>query len=105
MKPFTTKQWKKAQVIEKCSPRAYKVRTEDGSIYRRNRRDIIKTTERFNLRYDGLDFQSTQNDDDSIVNDGMTNGDSTDLPSSNIPPPQPPAPPSLRRGSRIRTRP
>ncbi len=37
----------KAQVLEEVAPRSYKVITEQGYIYRRNRKDLLKTTEHF----------------------------------------------------------
>ena len=38
---------KKAIVVEKMSPRAYKVKTEDGVMYNRNRRHLLPTKEKF----------------------------------------------------------
>ncbi|XP_060561973.1 uncharacterized protein K02A2.6-like [Ruditapes philippinarum] len=41
------KTWKPAIVLKKEGERSYKVQTEDGAIYRRNRRFINKTREKF----------------------------------------------------------
>ena len=40
-----TKTWQKAVITDKLNERSYSLRTEDGAIYRRNRRHIIKTNE------------------------------------------------------------
>lgn len=37
----------KAQVLEEVAPRSYNVVTEQGQIFRRNRKDLLKTTETF----------------------------------------------------------
>ena len=42
------KEWVKAKVAEKVDPRSYKARTEDGMLYRRNRRHVMETKEKFN---------------------------------------------------------
>ncbi|XP_068671155.1 uncharacterized protein [Montipora foliosa] len=39
------KNWVQAQVDEKVDIRSYRVRTEDGSVYRRNRRHLRRTQE------------------------------------------------------------
>ena len=39
--------WKPAIILEKYGDRSYKVRTEDGAVYHRNRRYINKTRENF----------------------------------------------------------
>ena len=42
------KHWtKKGRIEERINPRSYRVETEDGGVYRRNRRDIIDTREKF----------------------------------------------------------
>uniref|UniRef100_A0A672FWU0 Integrase catalytic domain-containing protein n=1 Tax=Salarias fasciatus TaxID=181472 RepID=A0A672FWU0_SALFA len=38
---------RKATVLQEVGPRSYKVRTEDGNILRRNRRNLLKTKEHF----------------------------------------------------------
>ena len=42
------KEWVKAKVAEKVNPRSYKARTEDGMSYRRNRRHVMETKQKFN---------------------------------------------------------
>ena len=47
MKPLPTdreKRWKKAMVVEQVAPRSYEVDMK-GSVYRRNRRHLVKTKE------------------------------------------------------------
>ena len=39
------KNWVQAQVDEKVDMRSYRVRTEDGSVYRRNRRHLRRSQE------------------------------------------------------------
>ena len=41
------KQWKKVKVDSKVSSRSYNVKTEDGGLYRRNRRHLRRTNELF----------------------------------------------------------
>uniref|UniRef100_A0A3Q2YZ04 Integrase catalytic domain-containing protein n=1 Tax=Hippocampus comes TaxID=109280 RepID=A0A3Q2YZ04_HIPCM len=42
------KMWnKKATVLKEVGPRSYEVRTKDGNVFRRNRRDLRKTKEHF----------------------------------------------------------
>lgn len=43
------KEWKKAICIKKVSPRSYILRMEGGKCYRRNRRDIKKSTEKMDI--------------------------------------------------------
>ena len=45
------KEWVKAKVTEKVDPRSYAVRTEDGMLYRRNRRHAMETKEKFNEKF------------------------------------------------------
>ena len=46
IKPFRNgKEWTKARVDDKCNIRSYKVTTEDGRTYRRNRRHLVSTKE------------------------------------------------------------
>ena len=42
-----SKQWVRAQVNEEVAPRSFRVKTEDGREYRRNRRHLKKTSETF----------------------------------------------------------
>ena len=41
------KEWAKAKVVNKLYPRSYTARTEEGMLYRRNRRHIMETKEKF----------------------------------------------------------
>ena len=47
MKPFKLgeKEWKKGQIVQRLDQRSYDVETDDGTLYRRNRRHIKKTKE------------------------------------------------------------
>lgn len=38
---------RKATVLQEVGPRSYEVRTEDGNVFRRNRRNLLKTKEHF----------------------------------------------------------
>ena len=50
------KYWNKKGIVDrKINPRSYQVRTEDGGTYRRNRRHIIKTREKFEPGKEELD--------------------------------------------------
>ena len=47
MRPFVLgqKEWKKASVTARLDERSYVIKTPDGRLYRRNRRDLKKTPE------------------------------------------------------------
>ena len=85
IKPQSGKVWEKAKVIAKVDVRSYTVKTEDGRIYRRNRRHLKKTSESFH---------------DSF----MPDIDPTAMPKESIPPPKPNVTPP-RRSSRKRKTP
>ena len=67
-----------------------------GVILRRNRQDLIKTAEDFNLRYNGLDFSNNH-----WPNTPILNNEKNDTPSDTVVPPAP----TLRRSTRIRRQP
>ena len=41
-------EWVKAKVVDKVDPRSYKARTAEGMLYRRDRRHVMETEEKFN---------------------------------------------------------
>ena len=51
IKPQDGKEWKKAIVLKVLPYKSYIVKTESGREYRRNRRDLIKTKEKFDDAY------------------------------------------------------
>jgi len=102
IKPNIGKIWIKAIVIKQISPRAYLVESENGQRYRRNRRDLIKTTEEFR-----------EDNDMDITNYDLPDNAKTP-PTSPIPPSSPstqpsrppaPSPPPPRRSQRVRRKP
>lgn len=45
--PVNNKVWIKARVLERVDVRSYQIRTENGSVYRRNRKHLRETNEPF----------------------------------------------------------
>ena len=62
------KEWVKAKVTEKVDSRSYAVRTEDGMLYRRNRRHAMETKEEFNEKFNEY---SVPKKDTGIKNAGI----------------------------------
>ena len=56
VKPVRGKSWPKAIVIEKLHERSYIVKQENRNTFRRNRRDLKKTEEKWNEEYTGMDM-------------------------------------------------
>ena len=55
--------WKPAVVTEKHNERSYSVKTEDGAVYRRNRRHLLKTNEKVNFQnYDATPLIQTSSE-------------------------------------------
>lgn len=84
---------KKAVVVEETSPRAYKVKTEDGVVYERNRIHLLPTKEKFEETLDNMvDEELTTDYGNPATNEVAT-------------PTIRPDPTVLRRSQRQRTRP
>ena len=67
-----TGQWKPGMVTHTNKDRSYTVKTPDGALYRRNRRHIIHTNERF-LQKPDLDFQTSEREDCEEMNTAKFN--------------------------------
>ena len=62
------KEWIPAKVVEKDKhPRSYHVTTEQGTTYRRNRRDIVKTNEAPVVVKEHLNFESEQSESNEML--------------------------------------
>ena len=59
------KTWKPAVVTEKHNERSYSVKTQDGAVYSRNRRHLLKTNEKVNFQnYDATPLNQTSSETD-----------------------------------------
>ena len=59
----------KTKVVEKVDPRSYKARTEDGMLYRRNRRHVMETKEKFNEQLNEHPTSKKDTGSKNIVNE------------------------------------
>ena len=81
--------WKtKATVLQEVAPRSFTVRTEEGQIFRRNRRSLLKTPET------DEELSEAQSESESIPPPATTH---SETPTQHTPSPQPPV---LRRSTR-----
>ncbi len=66
---------RKAMVLQEIGPRSYEVRTEDGHVFRRNRRNLLKTKETFHRTLcgnaDGKDAVSQADTVPELKTDGQ----------------------------------
>jgi len=85
---------KKAVVVEKMSPRAYKVKTEDGVVYNRNRRHLLPTKEHFQETPDETVEKLSTDKSNELESLNNTNNTLPDVDNTN-----------LRRSQRQRNRP
>ena len=60
-------EWKKGIVEEKVNIKSYNVKTEDGGIYRRNRRHLRSSKEQFELNDPNVEMKDNHRQDDSCV--------------------------------------
>ena len=67
------KEWVKAKVAEKVDSRSYKARTEDGMLYRRNRRHVMETKEKFNDKLNEYPTSKKDTGSKNTINERKSN--------------------------------
>ena len=65
-------EWKKGIVEGKVNIKSYNVKTEDGGIYRRNRRHLRSSKEQFELNDPNVEMKYNDRQDDSCVRSNET---------------------------------
>lgn len=71
-------EWKKGIVEEKVNINSYNVKTEDGGIYRRNRRHLRSSKEQFELNDPNVEMKDNDRQDDSCVRSNETSCENTE---------------------------
>ena len=101
MRNEVSKTWEPAHVVKESNqPRSYIVRSNNSKLYRRNRRDILKTREKFQENCE-IELPSNPDPTPSAVRSSVENGNDSSVMVSNQEPPSVQHPYSSRVSGRI----